>query len=292
MSERKRTELSLSPSSLIRPTLLLNRDGGTPAPRPVIEIPSMRDVYAAQRRVTSINLFRSSGQASPSQPPQQPHPVPEPRPVDPFFAEKGGRGQPPGTSDGAPTPQGGGGAFSAAFAGARALPQFQPLPAHMAQASARPPPVAPALLLAQTIPPHHANAAPPQLPAGVTAPAWNGRVLLVNRRQQGNPLLQHIRNVRWQFADILPDYQMGLSTCALFLSLKFHMLHPDYVAFRFGSRPASCRRRRRLIGSEGQTGCWRPPLAGFASCRRPSGCGCCCSTSTRRTTAARTDLGS
>jgi hypothetical protein len=58
---------------------------------------------------------------------------------------------------------------------------------------------------------------PPQAP-GVAAPPPN--VVLVNRRQQGNPVLKHIRNVRWQFADIVPDYQLGQNTAALFLSLR------------------------------------------------------------------------
>ena len=48
----------------------------------------------------------------------------------------------------------------------------------------------------------------------------NPNARVVSRRQEGNPLLRHIRNVRWQFGDILPDYQMGPTTCALFLSLR------------------------------------------------------------------------
>lgn len=48
----------------------------------------------------------------------------------------------------------------------------------------------------------------------------NPHAILVSLRQKGNPLLQHIRSVRWQYADILPDYQMGAGTCALFLSLR------------------------------------------------------------------------
>ena len=42
----------------------------------------------------------------------------------------------------------------------------------------------------------------------------------VSRRQEGNPVLKHIRNVRWRYGDIVPDYQMGLNACALFLSLR------------------------------------------------------------------------
>lgn len=48
----------------------------------------------------------------------------------------------------------------------------------------------------------------------------NPNAILVSRRQEGNPVLKHIRNVRFQFADIIPDYQMGGQTCALFLSLR------------------------------------------------------------------------
>ena len=44
--------------------------------------------------------------------------------------------------------------------------------------------------------------------------------ILVSKRQDGNPLLKHIRNVRWVFADIVPDYIMGAETCALFLSMR------------------------------------------------------------------------
>lgn len=60
----------------------------------------------------------------------------------------------------------------------------------------------------------------------------NPNAILVSLRQKGNPLLQHVRNVRWQYADILPDYQMGAGTCALFLSLRFHLLKPEYVHHR------------------------------------------------------------
>ena len=48
----------------------------------------------------------------------------------------------------------------------------------------------------------------------------NPNAIFVNKRQEGNPVLKHIRNVRWQFADIVPDYQMGQNACAVFLSLR------------------------------------------------------------------------
>ena len=49
----------------------------------------------------------------------------------------------------------------------------------------------------------------------------NPNAIMVSKRQEGNPVLKHIRNVRWQYADIIPDYQIGQQTCALFLSLRW-----------------------------------------------------------------------
>ncbi|CAN0914289.1 DNA excision repair protein ERCC-1, partial [Linum grandiflorum] len=56
--------------------------------------------------------------------------------------------------------------------------------------------------------------------------------ILVSHRQKGNPLLKHIRNVRWTFADVVGDYLIGQSSCALYLSLRYHLLHPDYLYYR------------------------------------------------------------
>lgn len=34
----------------------------------------------------------------------------------------------------------------------------------------------------------------------------------------------------WEYSDdIVPDYVMGRTTCALFLSLRYHILKPDYI---------------------------------------------------------------
>lgn len=45
--------------------------------------------------------------------------------------------------------------------------------------------------------------------------------------QKGNPLLKHIRNVRWEFADIVCDYLLGQSSCALYL--RFELFHFGYT---------------------------------------------------------------
>lgn len=54
--------------------------------------------------------------------------------------------------------------------------------------------------------------------------------ILVSSRQKGNPILKYVRNVPWEFTDsIIPDYVMGQTACALYLSLKYHTLNPNYI---------------------------------------------------------------
>ena len=47
--------------------------------------------------------------------------------------------------------------------------------------------------------------------------------------QRGNPVLKNIRSVPWEFGDIVADYEMGTVMCALFLSLRYHNLNPNYI---------------------------------------------------------------
>jgi DNA excision repair protein ERCC-1 len=79
--------------------------------------------------------------------------------------------------------------------------------------------------------------------------------VLVNQSQRGNPILQHVRNVPWEYDDIKADYVVGQTTCVLYLrytfsltnikivtllmdsiliSLRYHRLHPDYIYDRMG----------------------------------------------------------
>ena len=73
------------------------------------------------------------------------------------------------------------------------------------------------------------------------APAFDPHAVLVSRAQNGNPLLRHIRNVRWRFADIVPDFLLGQTCAATFISLRYHLLHPAYL----GARLAELQRRFR-----------------------------------------------
>ncbi|OJJ53049.1 hypothetical protein ASPSYDRAFT_94884 [Aspergillus sydowii CBS 593.65] len=56
--------------------------------------------------------------------------------------------------------------------------------------------------------------------------------ILVSTRQKGNPILNHIKVLPWEYADIPADYVLGATTCAVFLSLKYHRLHPEYIYSR------------------------------------------------------------
>ena len=60
--------------------------------------------------------------------------------------------------------------------------------------------------------------------------------LIVNPRQKGNPILKLIRNVSWAYGETPADYLLSDSACALFLSLRYHQLHPNYLARRLGER--------------------------------------------------------
>ncbi|KKY38774.1 putative mating-type switching protein swi10 [Diaporthe ampelina] len=59
-----------------------------------------------------------------------------------------------------------------------------------------------------------------------------GSSILVSPRQKGNPVLACLKSLPWEYSDIPADYGLGLTTCALFLSLKYHRLHPEYIYTR------------------------------------------------------------
>uniref|UniRef100_A0A8D0DSV5 DNA excision repair protein ERCC-1 n=1 Tax=Salvator merianae TaxID=96440 RepID=A0A8D0DSV5_SALMN len=71
------------------------------------------------------------------------------------------------------------------------------------------------------------NAKIPLKPA--LKPGAKTNCIIVSPRQRGNPVLKFIRNVPWEFGDVVPDYVLGQSTCALFLSLRYHNLNPNYI---------------------------------------------------------------
>lgn len=59
--------------------------------------------------------------------------------------------------------------------------------------------------------------------------------IVASHRQQKNPLIEHIKELRVSFAHIVPDFLLSPTHCALFISLKYHRLHPDYLLPRIHS---------------------------------------------------------
>ncbi|KAG8041186.1 hypothetical protein G9C98_002174 [Cotesia typhae] len=60
--------------------------------------------------------------------------------------------------------------------------------------------------------------------AGISPFRNAGSSILVNFKQRGNPLLKFIKSVPWKYSEVVPDYVMGSTTCALFLSIKICIL--------------------------------------------------------------------
>jgi DNA excision repair protein ERCC-1 len=57
-----------------------------------------------------------------------------------------------------------------------------------------------------------------------------GGGIRVSSRQRGNTVLKSIRSVPWEFDDqIKPDYVIGQRACAVFLSVRYHTLNPNYI---------------------------------------------------------------
>lgn len=86
-----------------------------------------------------------------------------------------------------------------------------------------------------------------ETPNQALKPGTKSNSIVVSPRQRGNPVLRFVRNVPWEFGEVLPDYVLGQSTCALFLSLRYHHLHPDYIHARLQSLGKSFALRVLLV---------------------------------------------
>ncbi|RSH85940.1 ssDNA endonuclease and repair protein rad10 [Apiotrichum porosum] len=75
--------------------------------------------------------------------------------------------------------------------------------------------------------------APPSGPSKpVNRPAASKNAIVHSVLQRRNPILPLIRNVGLEIGDIKADYQVGAHNGVLFLSLKYHRLHPEYIHTR------------------------------------------------------------
>ncbi|KAK6727704.1 hypothetical protein RB195_005407 [Necator americanus] len=69
-----------------------------------------------------------------------------------------------------------------------------------------------------------------------TAGASLSRLVVNRRRQEGNPVLKYVRNVRYEWGDIATDFECGPTCGVLYLALKYHKLHPNYILTRLSGK--------------------------------------------------------
>ena len=135
-------------------------------------------------------------------------------------------------------------ASSAAAARQVAVPGAVPLAAAAAATivAAAAPTLAPA-----PVPPPAPLSLPHTTPA--TAPPLEKTAILVNQRQEGNPLLAFLRNVPWRYergAGVVGDFTIG-NTCIVFVQIKYHLLKAGYTAKRLAGVVAAAGRLRVLL---------------------------------------------
>eukprot|EP00897_Mesotaenium_endlicherianum_P010375 jgi/Mesen1/9366/ME000061S08805 len=201
----------------------------TPQRRPLVHIPSFSEVHDARPSKPVLNLFRPSSEPAstlrPHTSPENPGGTANNVPVRSTEGSSHVASAPvaavPHQSAAAPPAQTHG-SFTQAFSFVRNSEFYTP-----------PPPGPP--LQASSGGSNLARGQPG--PSGSAQSTWpralqSQNAIIVSKRQQGNPVLKNIRNVRWQFGDVVPDYVLGASSCALYLSLRYHLLHPDYLYFR------------------------------------------------------------
>jgi DNA excision repair protein ERCC-1 len=59
--------------------------------------------------------------------------------------------------------------------------------------------------------------------------ASTSNTILVSKKQTGNDLLKKLTRCPYSMVDIEPDFIVGRTTCVLYLSIRWHALHPNYI---------------------------------------------------------------
>jgi DNA excision repair protein ERCC-1 len=72
-------------------------------------------------------------------------------------------------------------------------------------------------------------------------------VLYVSTKQKGNGVLKFLRNVPFAYSKMIPDYIMSSQRCALFLSMKYHALYPEYIHRRIAELKTDFKIRILLV---------------------------------------------
>lgn len=69
----------------------------------------------------------------------------------------------------------------------------------------------------------------------ITSSTYSSHSLIVRPNQVKNPIMKYIHRVPWETGDIVPDFIMGRTVCSLFLSVRYHSLHPSYIQERLNA---------------------------------------------------------
>ncbi|CAI5438256.1 unnamed protein product [Caenorhabditis angaria] len=75
----------------------------------------------------------------------------------------------------------------------------------------------------------------------------SGSLIVNRRRQEGNPVLKYVRNVRYEWGDIAPDFECGSTFAVIYLSFKYHKMHPNYVYSRLSARAENNYKNKVLL---------------------------------------------
>lgn len=80
----------------------------------------------------------------------------------------------------------------------------------------------------------------------------SGRGITINPCQRGNPVIGHIRNVSWEFGDTIADYEIGIKVGILYLSLKYHKMHSNYIYDRLKNLKRAYQSRILILHIDGK----------------------------------------
>ncbi|KAI9179378.1 ssDNA endonuclease and repair protein rad10 [Blastocladiella emersonii ATCC 22665] len=224
-----------------------NAGGSAPPPRRRFVVPSAASVLDAPRGAPRAD--------APPPPPMQPAFQPPPPQPQPPAQQQPVAGGPAGAGPGfQPRPAW----QQRAIAGANGAPSaFYPGAEPAGPAGGNGPPNARAefvrkrkLLQSEDLfklPELPTGAPPAPAPGSARATAASSNAILVNGRQRKNPVVSLIHSVPLEFGDTPADFVLGATAGALFLSIQYHRLHPEYLVQRLRGMSGSFDLRILLV---------------------------------------------
>uniref|UniRef100_A0A1I7UXB3 GIY-YIG domain-containing protein n=1 Tax=Caenorhabditis tropicalis TaxID=1561998 RepID=A0A1I7UXB3_9PELO len=87
-----------------------------------------------------------------------------------------------------------------------------------------------------------------QFPSDLGVGSGGGALVVNRRRQEGNPVLKYVRNVRYEWGECGADFECGPAFGVVYLSFKYHKQHPEYVYSRINGKAENRYRNKVLLG--------------------------------------------